>query len=378
MKKVLLVTEATVYRGESGLMIAKGGGEVCFHNIAKSFIKLGFEVTVFSIREFEGQVDFEVIDGVNYERFPVFSRTSFRIFSYLKKALRKSSEYDLIVLNQFSPHLILPWLKTKNIAVIHDVYVPLGIRFWIKQYGFFSGVIGSFVERLQLKFDCKYADKVMTVSDFSEEKILALFGERIHGRLFKNPFPIDVSKYYFEELKEDYILFVGRFVEYKHPEHVLYVLKKIKEFFPTLKAVFVASRIDKNVQMNFFEVQRKLGLSEDDVELVLDASEEELRRLFAGAKLFIQPSFVEGQGIVVLEALASNTPVVAYDLPAYKGMLINGINSLLVSQGNVDALANSALYILRSYSKYFENCHSSLGGFSEEKFCEKLKKSLPI
>jgi len=53
-----------------------------------------------------------------------------------------------------------------------------------------------------------------------------------------------------------------------------------------------------------------------------------MKNLFAKAKIFVQPSYVEGQGIVVLEALASKAPVVAYDLPAYKGMLVNGENCI--------------------------------------------------
>lgn len=376
MKKVLLVSESTVYKDPKGNFTARGGGEVCIHNLAKAFLNIGYLPTVFGIREFKGQSSEEEIDKVKYERFPIFSRSSLKIISYLKSVLKKAPHYDLLVLNQFSPHVILPWLKTKNIALIHDTYKPYGLKFWIKQYGFLKGIGGAVIENFQLKFDRKYAHKIMTVSDHSKKKLISLFGEEFSKKIFKNPFPISISEFYKNKPKEDFILFVGRFVDYKHPEHVLYVLKKIKEFFPKFKAVFIVSRNEKKTMKKFMATAKKLYLDQLDFKLIFDATHEEVKNLFTSAKLLIQPSFVEGQGIVVLEALAAKTPVIAYDLPAYDGMLINNFNSLLVKKGDMVELSDAAVKALRSFSDYSENCHISLKNFSFKKFCETLEKNL--
>jgi glycosyltransferase involved in cell wall biosynthesis len=45
---------------------------------------------------------------------------------------------------------------------------------------------------------------------------------------------------------------------------------------------------------------------------------EGLRRLIAGARAVLSPSFEEGYGLPVVEALAEGTPVVASDIPVFR------------------------------------------------------------
>lgn len=343
-KNALLISESSVYTNKEGKMICRGGGEVYIHNLAKSLVKNGVSPTVFAIMEFEDQVSEEEIDGVLYKRWPVYSRSSFKLFGYLKRAIELSKEYDSVFFNQFIPHLILPWVKSKKIAIVHDVYGNL--KFWFQEYGFFRGTIGWIVEKFQIKFDGKYADTIFTVSESSKGKIVEKLGKKIVDKIeiFQNS--VDFDKYKNTEKKENYLLFVGRFVGYKHPEHVLYVLKKVKEIHSDFKAVFVLSRAEKKVLSLFKKTQKKLGIRDEDIILRENCSDVEMKKLYAKAKILVHPSYTEGQGIVVLEALASGTPVLAYDLDAYSGMLVNGKGSILVEKGNVSKMASRALELL--------------------------------
>ncbi|MBD3360220.1 glycosyltransferase [Candidatus Peregrinibacteria bacterium] len=374
MKKALLISESSVYRDKSGKITARGGGEVCFHNIAKSLIKIGIVPTVFAIREFEGQVEEEKIEGVLYKRVKVHSRSSFKIVSYLRKAVKQSKDYDYVFVNQFSPHLVLPWLKGKKVGVIHDVYRLSGKKFWYKQYGFLRGLMGNFIERLQLRFDRRYTDKIMTVSDFSEDKILSVMGDRVVRKIVKNPYPIHIDEYNSKMKKENFLLFVGRFVDYKHPEHVLHVLREIKPLFPDFKAVFVAARVENPCLKRFQKVRKELGLNEEDIILKRNCDSEEVKDLFSRAKVFIQPSYMEGQGIVILESLASGTPVLAYDLPAYSGMIRKNKNSVLAEKGKIGKLSKGLIEILNNYEKFHKNCGVSPADFSEKRFLEQMRK----
>ncbi len=374
MKRALLITESSVYTNPAGKLVVRGGGEMCFHNVAKMLLKLGIEPMVFAIQEFAGQKPSEVIEGVKYERFPVFSRTSLKLWKYLKEARKRAKDFDLVFLNQFTPHLILPWLKdVKKICVVHDVYQSEGDSFWLKQYGFLKGSLGNAVEKLQLYFDAKYADKVMTVSDFSERKIVDILGERIAGRIVKTPFPIKRAEFYVRE-KENFLLFVGRFVGYKQPEHALRALQKVQEVYPDFKLVFVAPRVEGDTHLGLESLRERLFVKKEDVIYKFEVDGEEMKELFAKAKILVQPSMNEGQGIVLLEALASGTPVVAYDLPAYDGMLLDGVNSRIVMKGDVDGLARGVLEILRNYESYHSGCECELERFSEEKFLQNLEK----
>jgi glycosyltransferase involved in cell wall biosynthesis len=73
-------------------------------------------------------------------------------------------------------------------------------------------------------------------------------------------------------------------------------------------------------------------------------SESEKRRLLSEARVLIAPSYEEGWGIAVCEALASSLPVVAYRLPVLDELF--GSAYLAASVGDVDAIAGLAVRVL--------------------------------
>lgn len=374
MKRALLISESSVYTDEDGKLIVRGGGEAFFHNLAKSLLKLNVAADVFSIREFSDQKLEENIDGVNYKRFNVRSRTSLGLLRYLKEAVKISKKYDYVFLNQFTPHLILPWIGlSKKIAVVYDVYRDMGLKFWVGQYGLFVGLVGSIVEKLQLRFDKKYADKIMTLSRSVEQKILRYLGEEVTQKIIMNPSPvIPMSEECEASQKEDVMLFVGRFVDYKNPEHVLFCLSRAKELYPHLKAIFVVARFEKSVLNSFEKAKCNFGFCDRDVELRFNSSNEEVLKLLGKSRLLIHPSYVEGQGLVILEAMANKLPVVAYELGAYRGMLTNMENAILVKKGDKEGLSRACLSVLGGDFQYsLKSLHNSK--FSEKHFLNKLK-----
>ena len=62
-----------------------------------------------------------------------------------------------------------------------------------------------------------------------------------------------------------------------------------------------------------------------------------------GADVFCAPSLRgESFGVVLLEAMAARTPVVASDLPGYRNVAIADRDALLVPPGDATALADGA------------------------------------
>lgn len=59
----------------------------------------------------------------------------------------------------------------------------------------------------------------------------------------------------------------------------------------------------------------------NDVEDIVDAH--------CGGDIFFSPSFTENQGMAVMEALSVGRPVVARDLPSYRGLLDNGRSAIV-------------------------------------------------
>jgi len=374
-REVLLISEASVYTDHKGDFIARGGGAASFHNMALSLVKNGFKPTVFALREFADQQEFETIEGVDYVRAVKSGRMSFRLIRYLYLAKKFAKNYEIVFLNQFLPHFLTLFLRKKfTISVIHDVYLKSYTGFWIKQYGVLKGIFGGITERMELFFDKHFAKKIVTVSPASLDKIINIMGENVREKIFLLPNPIDLSGYISDAKKEDILLFVGRFVNYKNPKHLLYVLKEIQKKYKNFKAMFVVTRDFPKVMRDFEKYRKELGILKSHVILKNFCSPEDLRMYYAKAKILVHPSFVEGQGIVVLEALASNTPVVAYNLPAYNGMLVEGENSELADQGNMDQMVEACFKVLGDYDRYRSSCGNVLKNFSTEMHAERMRE----
>ncbi len=88
-------------------------------------------------------------------------------------------------------------------------------------------------------------------------------------------------------------------------------------------------------------------------------SESEKTARLRGADIFCAPSLRgESFGVVLLEAMAASTPVVAADIPGYANVARNGSDALLVSPGDSEALAVALRELIGSADQRAELvCH---------------------
>lgn len=85
-----------------------------------------------------------------------------------------------------------------------------------------------------------------------------------------------------------------------------------------------------------------LLLDPEGVEIVGRVSEEEKWRLLGEADLLVAPSLGgESFGMVLTEAFASGTPVVASDIAGYRDVVRDGVDGLLVPMGNAVELGEA-------------------------------------
>lgn len=68
---------------------------------------------------------------------------------------------------------------------------------------------------------------------------------------------------------------------------------------------------------------------------------EQIKARLAEADIFVLPSFLEGQPIAILEALAAGVPVVATSIGAVPDVVRDGVEGRVVEPGNVEALADA-------------------------------------
>ncbi len=75
--------------------------------------------------------------------------------------------------------------------------------------------------------------------------------------------------------------------------------------------------------------------------LVGRVSDDELDALYERAQLFVHPTLYEGSSQVTLEAMAHRKAVVATRVGGIPDKIVDGVNGLLVSPGEVDVLADA-------------------------------------
>ena len=63
--------------------------------------------------------------------------------------------------------------------------------------------------------------------------------------------------------------------------------------------------------------------------------------------MLVNPSMMEGWGIVAIEANACGTPVIASDVPGLRDSVKNPHSGFLVPYGDVDAFAGKMLLLIR-------------------------------
>src|SRR5205085_8993120 len=101
-------------------------------------------------------------------------------------------------------------------------------------------------------------------------------------------------------------------------------------------------------------VLRDLQLAaSESIRCLIDYRPDELPQLIANCALGLFPSYIEGFGISVIEQLAAGIPTIAYDVPGPRHIFKNAGAQFLVPVGDVKAMSDCALKILRmSESEY--------------------------
>jgi phosphatidylinositol alpha-mannosyltransferase len=96
---------------------------------------------------------------------------------------------------------------------------------------------------------------------------------------------------------------------------------------------------------------KELGISAA-VEFLGPVRPEDLPLTYAGCDVYCAPSLGgETLGIVLLEAMASGTPVVASRIPGYDETVRDGVDGILVPPTDPDALASALISVLSDESR---------------------------
>ena len=127
-------------------------------------------------------------------------------------------------------------------------------------------------------------------------------------------------------------------------------LRKIADAVPEVRLVIVgeddpmAHPERGSYRAELESLMRELSLEE---QVIFTGFRSDIPELMAAFDVFAMPSWDEPFGMVFLEAMAMETPVVAWDSGGAPEVIANGETGFVVERGNVDALAETLLRLIR-------------------------------
>ena len=131
------------------------------------------------------------------------------------------------------------------------------------------------------------------------------------------------------------VLFLGRMEKRKGLHYLLRAFILLKAEMPEARLVVVG---DGRRRERYEKTVTKAGVT--DVIFTGRVSEDDKPRYYASASVFCAPNTGnESQGYVLLEAMATGTPVVASNIEGFATVITDGVEGLLVEPKNPRALA---------------------------------------
>lgn len=314
--------------------IYAGGAEVYVHELAKRWVKMGMQVTLFCGNDGRAARS-EVIDGVNIIRrgglYTVY------LWAALYYIFRFRKYVDVIIESQNGAPFLSPLYSRKKIVpIIHHINQHLFDKSLPKPLA----MVAKNVEKWLIPFLYRHQEFIV-ISPSTRKELKQL-----------SSWPLSTSIIYCGIDNQLYvpgtksavptILYVGRLKKHKQVNILLEAARIVRKEMPAFKLIIAG---DGDEKISLEQLSEKLALKANVI-FKGKVSEAEKIQLYQEAWVCAQPSMTEGWGITNIEANACGTPVVASDIPGLRDSVKHNETGILFESGNAVQLATHMLEIL--------------------------------
>jgi glycosyltransferase involved in cell wall biosynthesis len=226
-------------------------------------------------------------------------------------SLKQASEFDVV--HNHAGDLVMAMshlVDTPMLSTMHCLITPDSKFVWDQYEGWYN-----------------------TIS-YSEKRLMPPVANRNFAGVVYNA--IDVESFPFKEEKDSYLLFLSRISADKAPHLAIEVARRVGQ------KIIIAGKVDPNpVDQQYFRDEVMPLVDNKTVFFFGEANAKTKRELYAQARCLLIPlRWDEPFGLVLAEAMACGTPVVAFRRGAAPELIVDGETGFLVDDvdGMVDAV----------------------------------------
>jgi len=216
------------------------------------------------------------------------------------------------------------------------------------------------------------ADKIIAISQFTKNELMEFWkvpSDKIDVVYHGVDTPLDKNKIGERIVKEPYIIYVGVRHTFKNFDRLASAFSIIRSKYPDLKLVCTSNSFSKDEIRLFAELNISKNI------LHASANEIQMANLYSNAEFFIYPSFSEGFGMPILEAMSYGCPTLIANSSCFPE--IAGESSLYFDPFDVESIASKMVEILENNelrNSKVESGYALCKSFSWEKSVEGHKK----
>ena len=334
-----------------------GGISRVVHDLSRTLLKDGHDVTVVTYKD--GDVPyFEDDKGVKVYRVDNFMinpnnfidwimQMNFNMIAKANEIIAKEGNFDVIHAHD--------WLVAYAAKTLKNSYnIPIVSTIHATEAGRNSGIHDETQRYINdTEWMLTYeSSEVIVNSNYMKGELQRLFGlpyEKI------NVVPNGVNLSLFNGVERDYnfrrryamdnekiILFMGRLVYEKGIQHLIAAMPKILNGYHDTKLVICG----KGGMLEELQQQVRQMRIENKVYFAGYMQGKDVQRMYKAADISVFPSTYEPFGIVALEAMLSENPVVVSDIGGLNEIVEHRVNGMKSYCGNPNSIADSILELL--------------------------------
>lgn len=344
-------------------LVNYAGSEKC----VESFINICPDATVYSLVDFLNEEQREIILKGKFaqtsfiQKLPSANTRHRYYLPLFPKAIESFdlSDYDIII---SSSHAVAKGVKT-NKKQLHISYCYSPMRYaWDNADEYLKGFKGS-VAKLFIKYlrrwdlkSSKNPDYIVAISEHIRKKI-----KRIYNRDADVIYPpVDTDKFQLETNKSDYYLAASRLVPYKKIDLIIDAFAKMLD----KKLVVIGSGPEK---------EKIIAKATPNIDVIGYQDFESLKSYMQKAKAFVFAA-EEDFGIVVVEAMACGTPVIAFGIGGAAETVVDGVTGILFPEQTVDSIVEAVKrFDVISHSMNYKEIRLHSERFSRQTFERNIK-----